>query len=75
MSRSHELEAHLRTEIESNEPVDKEEIINSVSNEAIEQERIMRALRSLMEEDKISFTIDWNLQTEENIHKDDRERL
>jgi hypothetical protein len=52
---------------EAEDPLDQEELIETLqsSGEELEREDILRALRVLMDQDEVSYSIDWNLQLEQ----------
>jgi hypothetical protein len=66
--QQHDLEARVQTELESDEPVDQDEFVRSLSERSdIDKQHVLGALRALMERDKVSYTIDYNLQTQDDL--------
>lgn len=65
---SQELETQVQRELSANEPIDQNEFIESFSERSkLRQQDILGALRNLMEHNKVSYTIDYNLQTEDEL--------
>lgn len=61
-----EPETQVRRELSADEPVDQSEFVESFSRTSeLEEQRVLSALRNLMERDKVSYTLDYNLQTED----------
>lgn len=62
------LESHIQRELRANEPIDQSEFIESLSEDAeFDQQQVLAVLRTLMKRDKISYTIDYNLQTDSDL--------
>lgn len=63
-----DLESRVKSELESDEPVDQDEFVRSISKgSGIDKQHVLGALRALMERDKVSYTIDYNLQTQDDL--------
>lgn len=63
-----ELESQVQSQLRANEPIDQSEFVESLSEDAeLDQQQVLAVLRTLMERDKISYTLDYNLQTEDNL--------
>jgi hypothetical protein len=63
-----DLESHVKLELESSEPVDQNEFIKSVSEGSeVDEQHVLLALRKLMERDQVSYTIDYDLQTQTDV--------
>lgn len=63
-----ELETQVREGLSADEPVDQSEFVESFSRGSnLEEQHVLSALRNLMERDKVSYTIDYNLQTEDKL--------
>lgn len=63
-----DLESRVKSELESDEPVDQNEFVQSLSERSgIDKQHVLGALRALMERDKVSYTIDYDLQTQDDL--------
>jgi len=77
---SSELEAAVQTALDSCEPINQDEFVDQLVNdddvaksvkqelggrESLEPSQVLEALRTLMERDQVSYTIDYNLQTQD----------
>ncbi len=63
-----DLDSHVQRKLRANEPIDQSEFVESLSEDAeFDQQQVLAVLRTLMQRDKISYTIDYNLQTEDNL--------
>ena len=61
-----QLENQVQDKLKENEPVGQDEFVESLSAD-FDQANVLGALRRLMERNKVSYNIDYDLQTEEDI--------
>ena len=63
-----ELESQVQRQLRADEPIDQSEFVKSISEEVeLDQQQVLGVLRTLMERDKVSYTLDYNLQTEDDL--------
>lgn len=63
-----ELEDQVQQGLSADEPIDQNEFVESFSKGSnLDERHVLSALRNLMERDKVSYTIDYDLQTENEI--------
>jgi hypothetical protein len=61
------LEETVRQTLVDTGPVEQEELVDNVAQECEDdRDRVLGALRVLMEKDEVSYTIDWDLQFEDD---------
>lgn len=61
-----EPESRVQQELKQSEPVDQDEFVRSFESSELNKKEVLGALRGLMEQDKVSYTLDYNLQTQED---------
>lgn len=67
MSRSR-LESKVQERLSATEPIGQSKFVNSVSKEMeLDQQEVLSVLKTLMQHDEVSYTLDYNLRTEGDL--------
>lgn len=63
---STELEDEVREHLADSGPIEQNDLVSNInSEENVDPNAILGTLRTLMDRDEISYTVDWDLQVEE----------
>lgn len=58
------FESRVREELEASSPVDQDDFVSRLENTGMERGEVLKSIRVLMEQDEVSYTLDWNLHIE-----------
>ncbi|WP_049894002.1 hypothetical protein [Salinarchaeum sp. Harcht-Bsk1] len=64
MATTEPIEERVKRELRSREPVDQDDFV-AVMEPDMSRQRLLNALRNLMQDDEVSYTVEWELQVEE----------
>jgi hypothetical protein len=59
------LEETVRERLDNTGPVEQEKLVEDIFGDR-DRDSVLGALRVLMEKDEVSYTVDWNLQFEDD---------